>query len=80
MTDVTNVAWDIDSILDGRSIDELFDAAEELVEWSAGLLCDSKQVAEGLVGVVFAEHGERRIGDCDCLRNVGASDACKVKE
>jgi len=28
MTDVTNVAWDIDSILDGRSIDELFDAAE----------------------------------------------------
>ena len=28
MTDVTNVAWDIDSILDGRSIDELFDTAE----------------------------------------------------
>lgn len=28
MTDVTDVAWDIDSILDGRSIDGLFDAAE----------------------------------------------------
>lgn len=28
MTDVTSVAWDIGSILDGRSIDDLFDAAE----------------------------------------------------
>jgi oligoendopeptidase F len=28
MTDVTSVAWDIASILDGRSIDDLFDAAE----------------------------------------------------
>lgn len=28
MTDVTSVAWDIASILDGRSIDDLFDTAE----------------------------------------------------
>ena len=28
MTDVTSVAWDIGSILDGRSIDDLFDTAE----------------------------------------------------
>ncbi len=37
MTDVNDVAWDIDSILDGRSIDELFDAAESAANELAGL-------------------------------------------
>ena len=41
MTDVTNVAWDIDSILDGRSIDELFDAAESSARASGGIPPDA---------------------------------------
>ena len=54
MTDAAGVAWDIDSILDGRTIDELFDAAEaaatELTELrgrvgglDAGELADAMQ-------------------------------------
>jgi oligoendopeptidase F len=37
MTDINEVAWDIDSILDGRSIDELFDAADAAADELTGL-------------------------------------------
>jgi oligoendopeptidase F len=37
MTDVASVAWDVDSILDGRSINELFDAAEATASELEGL-------------------------------------------
>jgi oligoendopeptidase F len=36
-TDINTVAWDIDSILGGRSIDDLFDAAEEAATELTGL-------------------------------------------
>ena len=37
MTDINTVAWDIDSILEGRSIDEIFDAAEAAATNLTGL-------------------------------------------
>lgn len=37
MTDIDTVAWDIDSILEGRSIDEIFDAAEAAATNLTGL-------------------------------------------
>lgn len=37
MTDIDTVAWDIDSILEGRTIDEIFDAAEGAANELVGL-------------------------------------------
>lgn len=63
MTDVTSVAWDIASILDGRSIDDLFDAAEssatELTELrgrvgtlNAGELADAMHSIAGVMDLL----------------------------
>ena len=53
MTDVNDIAWDIDSILDGRSIDELFDAADAAADELAALrgrvgALDAGELAEAM--------------------------------
>ena len=81
MTDVTNVAWDIDSILDGRSIDELFDAAESSATELADLrgrvgTLDAGQLADAMHSMATVMDLLARAGYCS-RRSDGALAAAR---